>query len=81
MSSFWLVLAGLAVFGGAGVRRLLRARAGRQPFLLDDEAIRQIEGEGFLAVEEPGEPLDMGEIRDAEEDFWRSEAWEDPEEF
>ena len=40
MGSLWLLLGLLVLLGGAGIRRLLRARTGRQPFLIDDEAVR-----------------------------------------
>ena len=39
MGSLWLLLGLLVLLGGAGIRRLLRARTGRQPFLIDDEAV------------------------------------------
>ena len=80
MSSLWLALALLAILGGAGVRRLLRARTGRQPFLIDDDLIRQIEETGMLETG-PDEPLDQAEIDAAERRFWEESSWDDPEEF
>lgn len=68
------------LLGGAGIRRLLRARTGRQPFLIDDEAVRTIEREGFLSLEDQ-EPLDPEEIARAEEEFWQREPWEEADDF
>jgi hypothetical protein len=80
MGSLWLLLGLLVLLGGGGIRRLLRARTGRQPFLIDDEAVRGIERDGFLAVEDP-EPLDPEGIARAEEEFWQREPWEEADDF
>ena len=80
MTSLWLALALLAILGGAGVRRLLRARSGRQPFLIDDDEIRQIEETGMLEVG-PDEPLDQDEIDAAERRFWDESSWDEPEQW
>ena len=75
MGSLWLLLGLLVLLGGGGIRRLLRARTGRQPFLIDDEAVRGIERDGFLAVVDPA-PLDPVEFARAVEDFCLGEPWE-----
>jgi len=81
VGSLWLMAGLLALLGGAGVRRLLRARTGRQPFQIDDEAIRQIQTRGYVELDNLGEELDLEEIRREEDEFWRSESWEDSEEY
>jgi hypothetical protein len=80
MTSLWLALALLVILGGSGVRRLLRARTGRQPFLIDDDQIRQIEETGMLETG-TDEPLDQDRIDEAERRFWRESSWDEPEEY
>jgi len=78
MTWFSMLLAAIA--GVAGIRYLVRLRAGRSveaPPTIDDDAIRQILETGTLRR---GEGLDMGEISRAEEDFW-AESWDEPEEY
>ena len=44
---------------------------------LDDEAIRQIEAEGWIEVDEP---IDLDHIRKEEARFWE-ESWDEPDEW
>ena len=81
MTKLWLLLGALALVGGAGIRLAARTGRRRPSGFLDDDAIRAIETHGVLHVEDPPDPLDLEEIQAAEEDFWKSEAWEDPEEY
>ena len=79
MTWFPMVLAAIAAF--AGVRYLVRLRSthsGEPPPAVDDDAIRQILERGTLST--GPEPLDMGEIARAEDDFW-AESWDEPEEY
>lgn len=46
---------------------------------LTDDMIRQIEEQGRLRIED-GEPLDLDEIREQEEQFWE-ESWDEPDEW
>ncbi len=69
MSTLWIIAALVVVGAGAFARR--RIRDARDP-QLDDDAIRRIELGLPLEV---GEPLDLDEVRSAEEEFWA-----DPEE-
>ena len=65
-----------ALVGGAGViyvRRVLAARSSQ----LDDDMIARIEQHGAIEVEEP---LDLEDIREAEAEFWKEEAWDEAEE-
>ncbi len=48
-----------------------------QPILVD-EAIRRIETEGRVEVDEPN---DLDHIREEEARFWDETAWDDPEEY
>ena len=79
MTWFPMVLAAIAAV--AGVRYLVRLRsahAREAPPRVDDDAVRQILERGRLST--GPEPLDMGEIARAEEDFW-AESWDEPEEY
>lgn len=78
----WL-FAGLAVLvlvAGAAARRRIVRKTGRGGAGLSDDEIAQIEEDGVL-VREDDEPLDMDEIRKEEERFWRSESWDEAEEY
>ncbi len=73
MSTLWIIAA--LVVAGAGALARRRTRSARDA-RLDDDAIRRIElGLPF----EADEPLDLDEVRSAEEEFWADP--EDPEEF
>lgn len=77
MTYFFAALGALALAAGAAARwRLRRGRAGDGGITDDD--VRQIEEQGWLAREED-EPLDLDEIREAEERFWEP-TWDRPEE-
>lgn len=66
------ILAAAAAYVGYRRRRSRMTPAG-----LTEEAIRRIETEGRIDVDEP---LDWEEIQEAEEQFW-DETWDEPEEF
>lgn len=68
-----VLAAGLAVVGYVLSRHHLRAR--RQAASLDDDAIRRIETQGRVDVEEP---LDLQEAHEEEERFWE-EDWDEPD--
>lgn len=78
MIFFYGALAVLVLVAGYVYRTRLGARGGAAGSLTDD-MIRQIEEEGRLRLEHP-EPLDLNEIREAEEQFW-SESWDEPDEY
>ncbi len=69
MSTIWIIAALLVAGAGVVVRDRIR-RQRSQP--LDDDAIRRIE---LGLPVEMDDPLDMDEVRAAEEEFWA-----DPEE-
>lgn len=76
MSVVSLVLGVLAAVAAAAfARRRLEERTSRRSVLTDD-AIRRIEEEGELFVDDP---LDWNEVRE-EERFW-GEGWDEPEEL
>ncbi|MFO7260728.1 MAG: hypothetical protein DIU52_006215 [bacterium] len=56
-----------------------RAASSEPEPILTDEMIRQIEREGWLHLDD-GEPLDLDEIRQQEEQFWE-ESWDEPDEW
>jgi hypothetical protein len=68
------VLVGIAA--AAYARRRLEERMSRRS-VLTDEAIRQIEEQGELYVDDP---LDWDAVREEEERFW-GEGWDEPEEM
>lgn len=78
----WLFggLAALVLVAGWAARRRIAHRTGRGGAGLSDDDIAQIEEDGLL-VREDDEPLDMDEIRREEERFWRSESWDEAEEY
>ncbi len=58
----------------------LRARQSGYGTDLDDEHVRSIVEDGFVAYENP-DPLDLDEIDEAERDFWTEEQWDEGEEW
>lgn len=78
MTFFYGALAVLVLIGGY-VYRARRGRRGGEAGFLTDDMIRRIEEEGRLELEF-SEPLDLDEIREAEEQFW-SESWDEPDEY
>lgn len=74
-----LLLALLAILGGALLRRRLERRRGRGPKKLTDEMVHRIEEEGRLRFGKE-EPLDLDEIRSEEDAFWE-QTWDEPEEL
>ena len=70
-----LLLAVLAIAGGAIYRRRIADYVGGRE-RLDDDMIRRIERDGRVEVEDP---IDIDEVRLEEEKFW-SETWDTPEE-
>lgn len=77
MTYFFAALAVLALAAGAAARlRVRRTQDGGGG--ITDGDVRQIEERGWL-VREEDEPLDLDEIREAEERFWEP-TWDRPEE-
>jgi len=74
---FFGALAVLALAAGATARRRAQ-RARHEGSGITDDDVRQIEQRGWLA-READEPLDLDEIREAEERFWEP-TWDRPEE-
>lgn len=68
----------LAIVAGILYLRRLRALGARKRFRVDDDIVREIEESGRVEVDEP---LDMEDIRDEEERFWRDQPWEEPEQW
>lgn len=80
MPYLWGALAALVAL--AGVRHLVRLRAGRARGgapRVDDDALRRILETGSLPAPDD-DRLDMDAAARAEEEFW-SESWDEPEEF
>ena len=76
------VLAGLAVLAalaGVAMRWRVLRRTGRIGARLSDQDMRDIEESGTLTLEED-DPLDLDEVREAEERFW-SETWDEADEL
>lgn len=71
-----MLLGVLAVMAAIAYRRRLAGL--REQEHLTDDAIRRIEQEGTLEVDD--EPLDLDTIRDEESRFWE-ETWDEPEEL
>lgn len=71
-----MLLGVLAVMAAIAYRRRLAGL--REQERLTDDAIRRIEQEGTLEVDD--EPLDLDTIRDEESRFWE-ETWDEPEEL
>ncbi|NNF25971.1 MAG: hypothetical protein HKN73_01955 [Gemmatimonadetes bacterium] len=74
------VLVGLAVLtllAGLAIRWRFLRRTGRVGSILSDDDVEQILATGTLKVED--DPLDLDEVREAEERFW-SETWDEAEE-
>ena len=71
-------LAALALVAGVVARRRILRRTGRANAGLSDDDVLQIEEDGMLVRED--ESLDMDEIREAEEQFWASESWDEAQE-
>ncbi len=74
-----LLLGSGAVLVGSVIRVRLLKRTGRLGPTLSDEDVRRIEQDGMFAVEDD-EPLDLDEVREAEERFW-AESWDEPDEY
>lgn len=77
----WVGLALLA--SAAGVRTLLRLRAGRAARgvpRVDDRALERILATGRLE-DDRDEPLDVEAAQRAEEEFWSESSWDEPEEY
>ena len=72
-----MALAILTLLAGLAIRWRFIQRTGRVGSLLSDEDIDQILATGTLKVED--DPLDLDEVREAEERFW-SETWDEAEE-
>lgn len=70
-------LAVLTVLAGLVIRWRVLKRTGRTGPGLQDQDIDRIIETGCYAVED--DPLDMDEVREAEERFW-SENWDEAEE-
>ena len=75
MTQIFLLLGLLVVVAGLAVRLRIRDTIGKDRPLLDDEALRRIQEEGVLYVEEEDEPLDPEEIGREEERFW-DQTWD-----
>lgn len=79
----WVELLSGVALGALVVRAYLRRRRTLTDAVrgggLDDHAVEQIIREGSLSVEDP-EPLDLGEIARAEEEFWETDGWDPAEE-
>ena len=71
-------LAALVLVAGVAARRRILRRTGRASAGLSDDDVLQIEEDGMLVRED--ESLDMDEIREAEEQFWASESWDEAQE-
>lgn len=71
-----VLLGVLAVMAAVAYRRRLAGL--REQERLTDDAIRRIEQEGKLEIDD--EPLDLDTIRDEESRFWE-ETWDEPEEL
>lgn len=71
-----MLLGVLAVMAAIAYRRRLAGL--REQERLTDDAIRRIEQQGTLEVDD--EPLDLDTIRDEESRFWE-ETWDEPEEL
>ena len=76
---FWALLVALVVASGISLRARLRREIGAGRPRVDDDALRTIMETGRLVTDEE-DPLDLGEIDEAERRFWR-EDWEEPEEW
>ncbi len=72
-----MALAILSLLAGLAIRWRFMRRTGRVGTLLSDEDIDQILATGRLKVDD--DPLDLDEVREAEERFW-SETWDEAEE-
>ncbi|MGI9626557.1 MAG: hypothetical protein ACR2QM_06965 [Longimicrobiales bacterium] len=72
--SVFLGLAVLTVCAGAVIRWRVLKRTGQLGARLSDADIRGIEEQGTLAMDD--DPLDLDEVREAEERFWQ-ETWEE----
>ncbi len=78
MSWLWLFIALLVVLGGASVYRSLHdQRRAVEPELTDD-VIRRLERGERIDAEDP---LDVDQIREAEERFWEEERWDEADEW
>ena len=74
------VLVGLAILtllAGLAIRWRFLRRTGRLGSLLSDDDIERIVATGTLKLDD--DPLDLDEVREAEERFW-SETWDEAEE-
>ena len=71
----YLGMAVLAIGAGLAIRWRVLQRTGRWGSELTDEDVRTIEEFGSLSVEED-EPLDLEQVREAEERFWM-ETWDE----
>lgn len=59
----------------------IRARRASYGRTLEDGHIRQIEREGWVVLDNDPEPLDLGRIEEAEEQFWTEEMWDESDEW
>ncbi len=75
--SILVALAVLTVLAGLAIRWRLLKRTGRVGAALSDQDIDRIIQTGSFAIED--DPLDLDEVREAEERFW-SENWDEAEE-
>lgn len=72
-----LWIGGALLLAVAGWLYRARLRAYRHGSALGDEHIRAIETHGRLEVDEP---LDLAEICEEEERFWKEARWDEPDE-
>ncbi len=78
MEGAWLILLSvLAITCGFFARRRIQRIVRERDPLVTDEVLRSLLEEGTVEYDDPDEPLDEGEIREAEDDFW-SDEWDDP---
>ena len=73
-ASMYLGLAVLAIGAGLVIRWRVRQRTRPWSSGLSDDEVRRIEQFGSLHRDD--EPLDLEEVREAEEKFWQ-ETWDD----